>query len=239
VTPGTLPTRSDMYMRKYRLLPVVGPILGIALGVAIAVVGPFTSITQQHVVLLWLVDLLIVVGFAELVRGVFERYLVETKILRAMLIGRDRVEGIWMEKLSEADGSAYQFSITDIEPAGQAITYGGRIYGADGTFAGNFQPLLCHLAGSRLDYTYFGLGANNLARFGVGYVDFWHRHNYVGMFFETEGNKWYSVIGRRLTKEQVAALAHQPTSQTIVELAAECFPSTPAAMPSPLTVATG
>jgi hypothetical protein len=98
---------------------------------------------------------------------------------------------------------------------------------------------VCHLAGSRLDDTYFGLGANNLARFGVGYVDFWHRQNYVGMFFETEGNKWYSVIGRRLTKEQVAALAQQPGSPTIVELAAECFPGTPAAMPSPLTVARG
>jgi hypothetical protein len=234
-----LPSWRDKDMRRYRLLPVVGPILGIALGVAIAVVGPFTSITQQHVVLLWLVDLLIIVGFAELIRGVFERYLVETKTLRAILIGRDRVEGIWMERLSEVDGSAYQFSITDIEPDGQAITYGGRIYGADGTFAGNFQPLLCHLAGSRLDYTYFGLGANNLARFGVGYVDFWHRQNYVGMFFETEGSKWYSVIGRRLSKEQVAALAQQPTSQTIVDLAAECFGSTSAAMPSPLTVARG
>jgi hypothetical protein len=226
-------------MNKYRLLPVVGPILGIALGVAIAVVGPFTNITQQHVVLLWLVDLLIVVGFAELVRGVFERYLVETKFLRALLVGRDRVEGFWMEKLTEADGSAYQFAITDIAPAGQAITYGGRIYNADGSFAGNFQPLLCHLAGQRLDYTYFGLGANNLARFGVGYVDFWHRHNYVGMFFETDGNKWYSVIGRRLTKDQVAALALQPTNQTIVELAAECFPDLPTAKSSPLTVATG
>jgi hypothetical protein len=226
-------------MNKYRLLPVVGPILGIALGVAIAVIGPFTSITQQHVVLLWLVDLLIIVGFAELVRGVFERYLVETRFLRAILIGRDRVEGLWMEKLSEADGSAYQFAISDIAPAGQAITYGGRIYNADGTFAGNFQPLLCHLAGARLDYTYFGLGANNLARFGVGYVDFWHRQNYVGMFFETEGGKWYSVIGRRLTKQQIATLALQQTSQTIVELAGECFPDIQSPMPSPLTVATG
>jgi hypothetical protein len=226
-------------MRKYRLLPMVGPILGIAIGVAIAVVGPFTSVTQQHVVLLWLVDLLIVVGFAELVRGLFERYLVETKFLRVLLIGRDRVEGLWMEKLIEADGPGYQYGISDIAPAGQSITYGGRIYHADGAFAGNFQPLLCHLTDSRLDYTYFGLGANNLARFGVGYVDFWHRQNYVGMFFETDSNKWYSVIGRRLTQEQVAMLAQNASSQTIVELAAECFPAAAPTAPSTLSVAKG
>jgi hypothetical protein len=210
-----------------------------ALGVAIAVIGPFASLTQEHAWLLWLVDALIVVGFAELLRGVFEHYLVETKLLRLLLIGRDRVEGLWMEKLTEADGSSYQYSISDIAASGQSITYGGRIYQDDGTFAGNFQPLLCHLDNARLDYTYFGLGASNLAHFGVGYVDFWHRDNYVGMFFETDSGKWWSVIGRRLTKQQVAALATRPGSQTILDLAADCFAVPVPTGPSTLSVAKG
>ena len=226
-------------MRKYRLLPVVGPLLGMALGVAIAVVGPFATLTQQHAWLLWLVDALIVVGFAELLRGVFEHYLVETKLLRLLLIGRDRVEGVWMEKLTEADGSVYQYAISDIAADGLSITYGGRIYHDDGTFAGNFQPLLCHLANARLDYTYFGLGASNLAHFGVGYVDFWHRRNYVGMFFETDSGKWWSVIGRRLTEQQVAALAERPGNQTILDLASECFAVPAPTVPSTLSVAKG
>jgi hypothetical protein len=226
-------------VRKYGLLPVVGPLLGMALGVAIAVVGPFGNLTQQHAWLLWLVDVLIVVGFSELLRGLFEHYLVETKFLRLLLIGRDRVGGLWMEKLTEADGSAYQYSISDIEADGLSITYGGRIYHEDGTFAGNFQPLLCHLANARLDYTYFGLGASNLAHFGVGYVDFWHRHNYVGMFFETDSGKWWSVIGRRLTKEQVASLAEHPGSRTILDLATDCFAVAAPTAPSPLSVAKG
>ncbi len=226
-------------MRRYALLPVVGPLLGMVLGVAIAVVGPFASFTQQHAVLLWLVDVLVVIGFSELLRGVFEHYLVETKFLRVALIGRDRVEGLWMEKLTEADGSAYQYAISDIAPAGLSITYGGRMYHEDGTFAGNFQPLLCTLANSRLDYTYFGLGATNLAHFGVGYVDFWHRDNYVGMFFETDSGRWYSVIGRRLTKQQVATLAAHPGNQTILDLASDCFAAPVPGLPSPLSVAKG
>jgi hypothetical protein len=209
-----------------------------ALGVAIAVIGPFSSLTQQHAWLLWLIDVLIVVGFSELLRGVFEHYLVETKVLRLLLIGRDRVEGLWMEKLTEADGSSYQYSISDISASGLSIAYGGRIYQEDGAFAGNFQPLLCHLDNARLDYTYFGLGASNLAHFGVGYVDFWHRDNYVGMFFETDSGKWWSVIGRRLSKQQVAALATRPGSQTILDLAADCFAVAPT-VPSTLSVAKG
>jgi hypothetical protein len=226
-------------MRRYGLLPVVGPLLGMALGVAIAVVGPFATLTQQHAWVLWLVDVLIVVGFSELLRGVFEHYLVETKFLRLMLIGRDRVEGLWMEKLTESVGSAHEYAISDIAADGLSITYAGRIYHEDGTFAGNFQPIVCHLVNARLDYTYFGLGTSNLARFGVGYVDFWHRHNYVGMFFETDSGKWYSVIGRRLTKQQVATLAEHPGSQTILDLAADCFAVPAPTLASTLSVAKG
>jgi hypothetical protein len=226
-------------VRKYRLLTVVGPVLGIALGVAIEVTGPFANVTAQHGWLRWIIDLLIVVGFAELARSVFEHYLVETKFLRMLIIGRDRVEGLWMEKLVEVDGSNVQFAISDIEPSGSAITYGGRIYQADGTFAGNFQSMVCHLKGSRLDYTYFGLGSHNLARFGVGYDDFWHRNNYVGMFFETDSGKWYSVTGRRLTKGQVESLAENASSSAVRQLAEECFPSEPLPAPSTLSVAKG
>jgi hypothetical protein len=226
-------------VRKYRLLPVVGPLLGIALGVAIEVVGPFSNLTEQHGWLHWIIDVLIVVGFAELARSVFERYLVETKFLRVLIIGRDRVEGLWMEKLIEVEGSDVQYAISDIAPSGASITYGGRIYHADGTFAGNFQPLLCTLKGSRLDYTYFGFGASNLARFGVGYDDFWHRNNYVGMFFETDSGKWYSVIGRRLTSAQVESLAENASSQAVMRLADECFPNQPVPAPSTLSVAKG
>jgi hypothetical protein len=226
-------------VRRYRLLPVIGPLLGIALGVGISVLLPFSTLTAQQGWVLWIVNVLIVVGFAELLRSVFEHYLVETTFLRAILVGRSRVEGLWMEKLVEVDGSAYQFSIADIEAAGQSITYGGRIYQADGTFAGNFQPLLCHLTNARLDYTYFGLGSNNLAHFGVGYTDFWRRNNYVGMFFETDTNKWYAVTGRRLTPAQVETLSESPGSQTIVQLAAECFPTAPTVASSTLSVAKG
>src|SRR5580700_2340609 len=185
-------------MRRYRLLPTVGPVLGMALGVGIAVLVPFSNLTEQKGWLLFIIDLLIVVGFAELLRGLFERYLVETRFLRALIVGRGRVEGLWIEKLTDADGGALQFGISDIEPSGESITYGGRIYHADGSFAGNFQSQMCNLTNARLDYTYFGLGSNNLAHFGVGYTDFWRRNNYVGMFFETDSNKWYSVSGRRL-----------------------------------------
>jgi hypothetical protein len=158
-------------MRKYRLLPVVGPVLGIAIGVGIEVLNPFATLTQAGNWLHWVIDLLIVVGFAELARGLFGHYHVETKFLRTLIVGRDRVEGLWMEKL-------------------------------------------------------------------VGYVDFWHRNNYVGMFFETDSNRWFSVVGRRLTGAQVKSLAEDPGSQTVVQVAADCFPGHIPPGASGLSVAT-
>ena len=57
--------------------------------------------------------------------------------------------------------------------------------------------------------------------------------------FETDSGKWWSVIGRRLTNEQVAALAEHPGSQTILELAADCFAVPEPGAPSTLSVAKG
>jgi hypothetical protein len=59
------------------------------------------------------------------------------------------------------------------------------------------------------------------------------------MFFETDTGKWYSVIGRRLTKHQVTALATRPGSQTILDLAADCFAIPVPSVPSTLSVAKG
>ncbi len=133
------------------------------------------ALDRQHV--------LIVVGFAELLRSVFEHYLVETKFLRAILVGRSRVEGLSGWRSSSRWTAPHISSTSPTSRPRGSRSPGGRIYNADGTFAGNFQPLLCHLTNARLDYTYFGLAPTNLAHFGVGYTDFWRRNNYVGMFF--------------------------------------------------------
>jgi guanine deaminase len=208
-------------MRRYKLLPVIGPFLGIVLGVAIDVAAHDRLPGQVGWSLL--VAALIVVGFAELLRSVFERYFAETEWVRSILVGSSRVEGLWIDRVVAVEGGEPDYGIIDIQAAGYSVTYGGRNYDASGRFTGNFVPLMCHLEGTRLDYTYFGIGRNNLSRFGVGYVNFWHRRNYVGMFHDTESEEWYSVTGRKLDSVEVEELAANSSAATIQKLIREKF----------------
>lgn len=126
-------------LNRFERLPSIAAAAGVAVGLLIANgVHDWLEAKRVGSGALVVSDLVCVLIALVLVRFLAEQALYNWRWLRRLVLGRQHVEGCWLDVVTHSDGSQ-RFGIVRFEPDKNSLRYGGENYTPDGKPIGDFD----------------------------------------------------------------------------------------------------
>lgn len=166
-----------------------------------------------------LITALIVVTLTfQLFKFIFETIFEMSEVVRKILLGREFVEGTWLDLLSHG-GVPFACGVTRIVSSGSSLRITGEDYDIDSNSCGYYavDMLLFEFPKIKYKYTYQKSDNKGLAQEGFGEIQFMERNGrpikYAGFSFNLKEDRRVTFESWKVEDKEILARLDKPESE--------------------------